>query len=82
MLLFLAMTSLIGAFISRYFYSFSPPHIDRSGETVRLVDLLDEAKIRMAKVLTERVESGQSPLPKEDIDMAAEAIGYGELHWH
>jgi arginyl-tRNA synthetase len=35
----------------------------------------------MAKVLTERVESGQSPLPKEDIDMAAEAIGYGAIKY-
>ena len=53
----------------------------RSGETVRLVDLLDAAKDRMNASLTERVKEGKSPLPEADIPVAAEAIGYGAVKY-
>jgi arginyl-tRNA synthetase len=53
----------------------------RSGETVRLVDLLDESKVRMKKSLLERIEAGQTSLPLTDVDAAAERIGYGALKY-
>lgn len=53
----------------------------RSGEVVRLVDLLDEAKSRMKERLLERIESGQTSLPKEEVDAAAEKIGYGAVKY-
>ncbi|DAZ94128.1 TPA: hypothetical protein N0F65_010372 [Lagenidium giganteum] len=53
----------------------------RSGEVVRLVDLLDEARNRMATQLLERIESGQTSLPKEEVAAAAEKIGYGAVKY-
>lgn len=53
----------------------------RSGDVVRLVDLLDEAKNRMKKELESRIESGQTSLPKEEVESAAEKIGYGAVKY-
>ncbi|KAG5188684.1 Arginyl-tRNA synthetase [Tribonema minus] len=53
----------------------------RSGDTVRLVDLLDEAVKRMHATLVERVASGKSPLSPEKVDEAAAAIGYGAVKY-
>lgn len=49
----------------------------RSGDTVRLVDLLDEARDRCKKELLER----QADIPAEDIDPTAEALGYGAVKY-
>lgn len=54
----------------------------RSGDTVRLVDLLDEARDRARKILDERVKAGNSPITKEeDIEYAAEQLGYGGVKY-
>lgn len=53
----------------------------RSGETVRLVDLLDEAVERMKESLSERVEEGKCPLKKEEVAAAAAKIGYGAVKY-
>lgn len=53
----------------------------RSGEVVRLVELLDEAKNRMKAQLLARIESGQTSLPLEQVDAAAEKIGYGAVKY-
>jgi len=53
----------------------------RSGDTVRLVDLLDAAVDRMQASLEERVKEGKSPLVPEEIHHAASAIGYGAVKY-
>ncbi|KAL4109175.1 hypothetical protein PRIC1_000878 [Phytophthora ramorum] len=53
----------------------------RSGEVVRLVELLDEAKVRMKAQLLERIEAGQTSLPIEEVDAAAEKLGYGAVKY-
>ncbi|KAI9921361.1 hypothetical protein PsorP6_001327 [Peronosclerospora sorghi] len=53
----------------------------RSGEVVRLVQLLDEAKVRMKARLVERIEAGLTSLPMDQIDAAAENIGYGAVKY-
>ena len=53
----------------------------RSGDTVRLVDLLDEARDRMLRQLTERVGQGNSQLPRENLEHAAECLGYGGVKY-
>ncbi|TDH65677.1 hypothetical protein CCR75_000680 [Bremia lactucae] len=53
----------------------------RSGETVRLVELLDEAKVRMKAQLIERIEAGQTSLPMDQVDAAAEKLGYGAVKY-
>jgi arginyl-tRNA synthetase len=47
----------------------------RSGDTVRLVDLLDEAGERMKKELLERIKDGKSPLSEDQAAHAARVIG-------
>ncbi|KAH8072651.1 hypothetical protein JL721_3294 [Aureococcus anophagefferens] len=59
----------------------------RSGETVRLVDLLDASVERMEKSLSDRVAEGKCALPPSEVKRAAAAIGYGavkyfDLHQH
>jgi arginyl-tRNA synthetase len=49
----------------------------RSGETVRLVDLLDEAVRRMEESLVSRMKEGKVKIKEEEIHGVAEAIGYG-----
>ena len=53
----------------------------RSGETVRLVDLLDAAVTRMDASLRQRVADKATPLPIEDVPTAAAAIGYGAVKY-
>jgi len=53
----------------------------RSGEVVRLVELLDEAKVRMRAQLVERIEAGQTSLPMDQVDAAAEKLGYGAVKY-
>ena len=54
----------------------------RSGETVRLVDLLDEAVNRMDASLKARIEEGRSTLTLEDVHEVAEAMGYGAVKYY
>lgn len=53
----------------------------RSGEVVRLVELLDEAKNRMKAQLLARIDAGQTSLPRDQVDAAAEKIGYGAVKY-
>ncbi|KAL3909808.1 MAG: hypothetical protein SGILL_007937 [Bacillariaceae sp.] len=53
----------------------------RSGDTVRLVDLLDEAVSRMESSLNERIEQGRANITSEDVHKVAEAIGYGAVKY-
>lgn len=53
----------------------------RSGDTVRLVDLLDEAVSRMEASLLERIESGKANITKEEVHEVAEAVGYGAVKY-
>ncbi|EQC38463.1 hypothetical protein SDRG_04171 [Saprolegnia diclina VS20] len=53
----------------------------RSGETVRLVNLLDESKTRMKEQLLARIAAGQTSLPPSEVDAAAERIGYGAVKY-
>lgn len=53
----------------------------RSGETVRLVDLLDEAKVRMEESLKARQQEGKCQLNDDEILKAAQDIGYGAVKY-
>ena len=53
----------------------------RSGDTVRLVDLLDEAKDRVRKILEDRVKTGQTYIDSSEIEEASKAIGYGAVKY-
>lgn len=53
----------------------------RSGDTVRLVDLLDEAVGRMEASLTERLKEGRANITAEEVHGVAEAIGYGAVKY-
>lgn len=53
----------------------------RSGDTVRLVDLLDEAVSRMEASLKQRISEGKSSISEEDLHSTAEAIGYGAVKY-
>ncbi len=53
----------------------------RSGETVRLVDLLDEAVSRMEKSLTERIEENKAAITTEQVPEIAAAMGYGAVKY-
>lgn len=53
----------------------------RSGDTIRLVELLDEAKSRCTATIKERrVESGE-PIDDAELDAAACAMGYGAVKY-
>ena len=54
----------------------------RSGETVRLVDLLDEAVTRMEQSLRERIAEGKSGITADEVHDVAEAIGYGAVKYY
>jgi arginyl-tRNA synthetase len=54
----------------------------RSGETVRLVDLLDEAVHRMEASLLERIEQGKANISLDEVHEVAEAIGYGAVKYY
>jgi arginyl-tRNA synthetase len=51
----------------------------RSGDTVRLVDLLDEAVNRMESSLKERIDDGTANITVDEVHKVAEAIGYGAV---
>lgn len=53
----------------------------RSGDTVRLVDLLDEAVARMEKSLTERSAEGKANISPAEIPATAAAMGYGAVKY-
>jgi arginyl-tRNA synthetase len=53
----------------------------RSGDTVRLVDLLDEAVHRMATELQSRMDEGKANITAEELPQVAEAIGYGAVKY-
>lgn len=53
----------------------------RSGDTVRLVDLLDEAVGRMEASLRERIAEQRSGISEEDVPKVAEAIGYSAVKY-
>jgi arginyl-tRNA synthetase len=54
----------------------------RSGDTVRLVDLLDEAVSRMENSLKERIGEGKANITLEEVHGVAEAIGYGAVKYY
>lgn len=53
----------------------------REGGTVRLVDLLDEAKKRMETDLRARIDAGRCLLRPEEVDEAAGKIGYSAVKY-
>ncbi|KAL9184247.1 hypothetical protein ACHAXT_002333 [Thalassiosira profunda] len=53
----------------------------RSGDTVRLVDLLDEAVARMEASLTERMADGKANITKDEVHATASAMGYGAVKY-
>jgi arginyl-tRNA synthetase len=53
----------------------------RSGDTVRLVDLLDEAVSRMESSLTERIAEGKAAITEKDVGQVAAAMGYGAVKY-
>jgi arginyl-tRNA synthetase len=53
----------------------------RSGDTVRLVDLLDEAVSRMEESLNERIALGKANITADQVHEVAEAIGYGAVKY-
>eukprot|EP00978_Attheya_sp_CCMP212_P011945 scaffold29664_cov51-Attheya_sp.AAC.3 len=53
----------------------------RSGDTVRLVDLLDEAVSRMATSLEERIVEGRANITKDEVAATAAAMGYGAVKY-
>jgi hypothetical protein len=53
----------------------------RSGDTVRLVDLLDEAVQRMKASLLERIKDGKTTLTEAEAQEAAHALGYGAVKY-
>jgi len=53
----------------------------RSGETVRLVDLLDEAVRRMEESLRDRMKENKAKITEDDLQEVAEAIGYGAVKY-
>lgn len=53
----------------------------RSGDTVRLVDLLDEAVGRMASSLRERIAEKRTGITEEEVPQVAEAIGYSAVKY-
>ena len=55
----------------------------RSGEVVKLIDLINEGKTRMADSLRERAKDGKTPLSDDDgsIEHAASIIGTGAIKY-
>lgn len=53
----------------------------RSGDTVRLIDLLNEAKDRMFTSLKERAEEGKCPLQGDELLHAAKVLGFGAVKY-
>eukprot|EP00210_Caulerpa_lentillifera_P005575 g5332.t1 len=53
----------------------------RSGDVVRLVELLDEAKDRCSKTIKERREERNEPITDEELEIASCAMGYGAVKY-
>ena len=53
----------------------------RSGETVRLVDLLDEAVKRMEESLMERINEKKAVITEDQVPEVAAAMGYGAVKY-
>lgn len=53
----------------------------RSGDTVRLVDLLDEAVARMETSLKERMTEGKAAMSADELHATASAMGYGAVKY-
>eukprot|EP00584_Thalassiosira_punctigera_P002980 CAMPEP_0172535672 /NCGR_PEP_ID=MMETSP1067-20121228/7570_1 /TAXON_ID=265564 ORGANISM="Thalassiosira punctigera, Strain Tpunct2005C2" /NCGR_SAMPLE_ID=MMETSP1067 /ASSEMBLY_ACC=CAM_ASM_000444 /LENGTH=861 /DNA_ID=CAMNT_0013320613 /DNA_START=27 /DNA_END=2612 /DNA_ORIENTATION=+ len=53
----------------------------RSGDTVRLVDLLDEAVSRMEASLNERAAEGKANITPDEVHATASAMGYGAVKY-
>jgi arginyl-tRNA synthetase len=53
----------------------------RSGDTVRLVDLLDEAVSRMESSLKERIAEGRANITEDEVHATASAMGYGAVKY-
>ncbi len=53
----------------------------RSGETVRLVDLLDEAVRRMEENLVGRMKENKANIKEDEVHEVSEAIGYGAVKY-
>ena len=53
----------------------------RSGDTVRLVDLLDEAVQRMETTLRERIAENKSSITEDEVHSVAEAMGYSAVRY-
>ena len=53
----------------------------RSGDTVRLVDLLDEAVHRMEVNLRERIAEGKASITEDEVHSVAEAMGYSAVRY-
>mmetsp|Transcript_61020 Transcript_61020/g.90490 ORF Transcript_61020/g.90490 Transcript_61020/m.90490 type:complete len:855 (+) Transcript_61020:130-2694(+) len=53
----------------------------RSGDTVRLVDLLDEAVNRMEISLKERIGEGKANITLDEVPETASALGYGAVKY-
>ena len=51
------------------------PYKTRSGDTVRLVDLLDESAVRMRASLDDRAAAGKCQLAASELEAAARTIG-------
>jgi arginyl-tRNA synthetase len=61
------------------------PFKTRSGETVKLADLLDEAEQRALEVVrqknNERKERGEEPIPESDLPEIARIVGIGAIKY-
>ena len=53
----------------------------RSGEVVRLVELLDEAKERCRLTIRQRREERDEPINDEELDKSSSAMGYGAVKY-
>ena len=53
----------------------------RSGDTVRLVDLLDEAVRRMKESLMQRIADKKANITEDEVPKVAEAIGYSAVKY-
>lgn len=53
----------------------------RSGDTVRLIDLLDEAVTRMEAQLRERISSGSANISEDEVHKTACILGYGAVKY-
>lgn len=54
----------------------------RSGDTVRLVDLLDEAVSRMKESLLARIKEGKANITEAEVDETAAALGYSAVRYY